>query len=100
MSAQHIEVIRFTVKEGSTDDQLLAAERAVRAGAIQRQAGYQGRELYRDADGSWLVIIRWDSKASGEAWGPVFKTLPEGRGFGSLLNFSKARQEQYSAVAV
>ena len=61
-------------------------------------SGYQGRDVYQDADGTWLVIIRWDDKASADAWTPIFMTLKEGQAFGGLLDFSSARQEHYTMV--
>ncbi|MBK9024839.1 MAG: hypothetical protein IPL69_12925 [Saprospiraceae bacterium] len=60
--------------------------------------GYQGRDVYQDTDGTWLIIIRWDDKESAEAWTPIFMTLKEGQAFGSLMDFSSARQEHYTLV--
>lgn len=94
---QYIEAVRFQLKANVEDAQLLDAERAVR-GVIQRQPGYQGRDLYKEGASSWFIVIRWDSKAAAEAWTPVFMGLPEGRAFGGLLDFAGARQEHFSRV--
>jgi len=67
-----------------------------RQGAIQKQAGCQGREVYQDITGAWLVVIRWENQAAAEAWTPVFVTLKEGQAFGVLLDFTSARQEHYT----
>ena len=92
----HVEVVRFTLNDGVTDDAVLAAENAIREGQIQDQPGYLGRDLYRDDTGAWLAVIYWDSKEASEAWSPVFNMLEEGQTFGSLLDFSRARQEHYT----
>ena len=98
VKSQYLEVVRFNLKAGVTTEQFLSAEKDIRSGAIQKQAGYQGRDIYQDADGSWLIILRWESKEAAEAWTPVFMTLKEGQAFGSLLDFSSARQEHYTLV--
>ena len=98
VKSQYLEVVRFNLKAGVTTKQFLSAEKDIRSGAIQKQAGYQGRDIYQDADGSWLIILRWDSKEVAEAWTPIFMTLKEGQAFGSLLEFSSARQEHYTLV--
>ncbi|MBK7214421.1 MAG: hypothetical protein IPH88_14200 [Bacteroidales bacterium] len=98
MKTQYIEVVRFNLKAGVTPDQLFKAEKDIRQGVIKSQPGYQGRELYQDADGTWLIIIRWDNKASADVWTSIFMTIKEGQSFGGLLDFSSARQEHYTLV--
>lgn len=95
---QYLEVVRFKLKAEVTKEQFLKAENDIRQGKIKTQAGYQGREVYQDADGTWLIIISWDSKEAAEAWTPIFMTLKEGQAFGGLMDFSSARQEHYTLV--
>ena len=98
VKSQYLEVVRFKLKADVTTEQFLKAESDIRNGAIKTQAGYQSRDVYQDTDGSWLVIIRWDDKASAEAWTPIFMGLKEGQAFGALMDFSSARQEHYTLV--
>ncbi len=98
VKSQYLEVVRFKLKSEVTTEQFLKAENDIRKGAIKIQTGYQGRDVYQDADGTWLIIIRWDDKASADAWTPIFMTLKEGQAFGSLMDFSSARQEHYTLV--
>jgi hypothetical protein len=98
IKTQYLEVVRFKLKAEVTTEQFLKAENDIRQGKIKTQAGYQGREVYQDADGTWLIIIRWDNKAAAEAWTPIFMTLKEGQAFGGLMDFSSARQEHYTLV--
>ena len=88
----------FGEKSEVTKEQFLKAENEIRVGKIKNQKGYQGRDVYQDTDGTWLIIIRWDDKESAEAWTPIFMTLKEGQAFGSLMDFSSARQEHYTLV--
>jgi hypothetical protein len=96
--SQYLEVVRFKLKSEVTAEQFLNAESDIRKGAIKTQAGYQGRDVYQETDGSWLIIIRWNDKASAEAWTPIFMGLKEGQAFGALMDFASARQEHYTLV--
>ena len=98
VKTQYVEVVRFKLKSDVTTEQFIKAENDIRRGVIKTQAGYQGRDVYQDTDGSWLIIIRWDDKVSADAWTPIFMTLKEGRAFGGLMDFSSARQEHYTLV--
>ena len=98
VKCQYLEVVRFKLKSNVTTKQFLNAESDIRKGAIKTQAGYQGRDIYQDTDSSWLIIIRWEDKASADAWMPIFMTLKEGQAFGGLMDFSSARQEHYTLV--
>ena len=98
IKTQYLEVVRFKLKADITPDQLFKAEKDIRQGVIKSQPGYQGREIYQDPDGTWLIIIRWDNKAAADAWTTIFMTLKEGQAFGGLLDFSSARQEHYTLV--
>lgn len=93
---QYIEVVKFSLKEGFTSDDFFQAEKDVRNSILKSQKGYQGRDVYQNQDGLWLIIIRWDSKEACDAWTPIFMTLNEGQRFASVMEFSSARQEHYS----
>jgi antibiotic biosynthesis monooxygenase (ABM) superfamily enzyme len=95
---QYLEVVQFKLKADVSTAQFLKAEDDIRNGAIRIQPGYQGRDVYQDTNGTWLIIIRWDNKAAADAWTPIFMTLKEGQAFGGLLDFSSARQEHYTLV--
>ncbi len=95
---QYLEVVRFKLKTEVTKEQFLKAENDIRVGKIKSQKGYQGRDVYQASDGSWLIIIRWDTKEDADAWTPIFTILQEGQAFGSLMDFSSARQEHYTLV--
>lgn len=97
-SKQYVEVGRFDLNPGVTAEAFLQAESDVRNGVITTQPGYQGREMYRDADGSWMVIIRWADREAAEAWTPIFMTSKEGQALASLLDFAGGRQEHYTLM--
>lgn len=63
-----IRINAITVPEGSGDE--LARRFAARAGAVDRQPGFEGFELLRPTDGrhTWLVVTRWRDEEAFRAW--------------------------------
>ncbi len=96
----YIEFAKFKLRAGVTDEAFLEAERNIRNGRIRQQQGYQGRELGKSENGEWLIIIRWESAADGEAWSPIFMQDPLGQAFAGCLDFSSMRQEHYTLLTV
>ncbi len=94
-----IEFGKLKLRAGVTDAQFLAAEGKIRTGRIRQQPGYEGREVGKDADGMWYVIIRWATKENAEAWTPVFMQDPDGQALASLLDFGNTRQEWFTTVS-
>ena len=59
-----VKINAITVPEDSGDE--LARRFAGRAGAVDRQPGFEGFELLAPTDGRnvWLVVTRWADEAS------------------------------------
>jgi predicted ester cyclase len=91
-----IEVATFRTKPGVGDAQLLAAEKAVRAGRIARMPGFISRELGKDGDGSWVVIMRFHTRAQVDAWLAEVKSVPEMREYGALLDTATMAMRSFS----
>ena len=89
---QYIQIAKFNLKTGISEEEFLNIEKEVRA-VISVQAGFLGRDLYKDETGSWLIFIKWENE-----WSATFKTLKEGQAFIDTMDFSTARQEQFTGV--
>ncbi len=63
-----VKINAITVPADSGDE--LARRFAGRAGAVDKQDGFEGFELFQPTDGrtTWLVITRWRDEASFQAW--------------------------------
>ena len=63
-----IKINAITVPSDSGDE--LARRFAARAGAVDKQEGFEGFELLKPTDDrtTWLVITRWRDEAAFEAW--------------------------------
>ena len=90
------QVAKFKLGAGVTEEQFLAVEAKMRAGRIRQQAGFEGREVGKDATGAWFVIMRWSDEAAAKAWTPIFMQDPDGQQFASMLDFPSMRQELFA----
>ncbi|HET9732513.1 MAG TPA: hypothetical protein VFP54_07550 [Acidimicrobiales bacterium] len=64
-----IEITRFRLAEGSTDEELLNAEAAAQARFYYRQPGLLRRTTARGAGRGWVDLVLWasaDHAAAGE----------------------------------
>ena len=63
-----IKINAITVPADSGDE--LARRFAARAGAVDKQDGFEGFELLKPADErtTWLVVTRWRDEESFQAW--------------------------------
>ncbi len=77
-----VKINAITVREGSGDE--LARRFAMRAGAVDHAAGFEGFELLQPNDERevWLVVTRWRDDESFDAWvsSPAFAHGHRGAG--------------------
>jgi heme oxygenase (mycobilin-producing) len=70
-----VRINAITVPADSGDE--LAKRFAARAGAVDKQDGFEGFELLKPTDGrtTWLVVTRWQDEESFLAWvhSPAFE---------------------------
>jgi heme-degrading monooxygenase HmoA len=94
-----IEVVRFRLAAGTDEKTFLAADRVAEEQYISRQPGFAGRETARADDGSWLVVIRWDSRDAAEAAIAGFADAPASKGFLTCVDPSSTTAECFSVIA-
>lgn len=92
---EFIEIAKFKLKPGFSDEQFLEAELEVRNGEIKSNKGYLGRELFKAENNEWVVILRFDSQDNMEAFLAVLKKeRPESlQRYASAIDFSSMRME-------
>ena len=81
---EHVEIVKYKLKEGFTDAQFIEAEKEVRNGSMKDVEGYIGRELYKSDENEWAMILRFKTKANMDAF---------------LLSLRKERPESFNAYA-
>ncbi len=72
MENQVIEITYFKPKEGISQEAFGARNFRVGVEYAARQAGFISRETGPDADGTWVIVVHWESlehaRASMERW--------------------------------
>jgi len=98
LKTQYVEVIRFKLKSEVTIEHFLKTESDISKGIINSQNGFQGRDVFQNKDGSWLIINRWENKASAASWKPIFLNLKSSKVINNLIDLSSSTQEYYTLV--
>lgn len=93
---EYIEIAKFKLKDGCTDRQFLDAEIAVRGGMIKSQKGFVSREISKDADGNWLMDMRFETKEEMDAWMVLLKQDPTMKMLGSMIDFGSMSMEFFT----
>lgn len=95
---EYIEIAKFKLKDGFTDEQFIEAEKILRAGEINQFKGYLGRELTKCDDGEWAIILRFDSKENMYNLLSSLKEIrPESfKPYASMIEFSTIRMEFFT----
>ena len=95
---EYTEIAKFKLKEGFTTEQFLDAEREVRAGIIKDAKGYISRELFKNSDNEWVILLRFDNKENLENFLASLKRELHAsfRNYASMIDFSTMRMEFYN----
>ena len=95
---EYIEIAKFRLKEGVTDEAFLQAEKTLREGEITTFEGYVGRQLYKDSENNWVIILKTTDKDAMDALLKRLKeNLPDSfKPYASMIDFSTMRMEFYT----
>lgn len=93
---EYIEIAKFKLKDGFTDQHFIEAEKSVRKGLIKTQKGFISRELSKDKDGFWLMDMRFDNKENMDTWFETLKQDPTMKVLGSMIDFPSVRMEFFT----
>ena len=92
---EYVEVARFKVRAGVSDEAFLDAERGVRAGMLKDFPGFLSRELHQTTHGEWMVVLRFADQPSMEALLKQLKAAPDAsfKTYGSLIDHATMRMD-------
>lgn len=94
MSQEIVELAQIRLAPGKTETDLLAASEEFQAAFLSGQDGFKGRDLVRRRDGTYVDIIRWQSKAQADA---VFQRAQSSEAAGqyfSVMQFDPDNMEE------
>ena len=94
----YVELAKYKLLPGADPNVLLEAEQAIQSQVGPKHQGYLGRELLRAADGSYVLIMRWENKESASAWNAALFASEAGRKLGSLVDPKSMSMEMLTTV--
>ena len=95
----YIEIAKFKLKEGFTDEQFIEAEKNVRNGLIKSQKGFISCETGVDADGTWVIVVHWETLADSEASMQKWATEASVDDFKEMIEPTSFRMGVYDSKA-
>lgn len=83
-AAEHVELAPFRPKAGVPEARLLAAVDAMQA-SLRKFPGFIRRETVRLDDGTWLDIVRWNSREAAKGALALAERSPQCQAFFGLI---------------
>lgn len=94
----HIELARYKLVAGADPNALAEAEAQIQTEVGPKHPGYLGRELFRTADGSFILLMRWENKQAASTWNGTLFASTAGQKLGSLVDPQSMSMETLTSV--
>lgn len=92
-----VEVVTMTLKDGVTAETFTPVDKAIEDEHVSKQPGFVSREVAA-SDGTWLVIVHWESTEAAQASMNTFADAPAASEFMSLIDASTMTMTRYDRV--
>lgn len=93
-----VELVRFSLVNGSTKSDFLVSNREVEAWVTQ-QPGFISRQLCLSEEGIWSDIVLWDSKENAKLAADLCMTQLGDSDFMRMIDFSSVLMSHQSLLA-
>jgi heme-degrading monooxygenase HmoA len=93
-----IELARYRLVPGADPEALAQAEQAIQSEVGPTHPGYLGRELLHAADGSYVLIMRWESEEASATWNKTLFASAAGQKLGPLVDRASMSLERLMPV--
>lgn len=97
------EIIEMTVKEGVNDEKFIKALDKLETEFHMKLKGYIDSEVFKGNDGTWFLIMHWESHELLMASGKEMRASEKTASFFQILDMSKLRvqfSEQIKAWSI
>ena len=81
-----IELAKYKLLPNADPKALAEVEQQIQTEIGPKHPGYLGRELFRAADGSFVLIMRWENQESATSWNATLFASQAGQKLGSLVD--------------
>ncbi len=93
-----VELARYRLVPGADPNALAAAEQTIQNEVGPKHPGYLGRELLQASDGSYVLIMRWESEQASATWNNTLFASEAGRSLGPLVDRASMSMEKLTTV--
>ena len=94
----YVELARYKLLPGADSKVLLETEKEIQREVGPQHPGYLGRELLHAADGSYVLIMRWENEETSGTWNNTLFASPAGQKLGSLVDPKSMSMEKLMSV--
>ena len=94
----YIELAKYKLLPGADPNNLMDVEQEIQREVGPKHPGYIGRELLRAADGSYVLIMRWENQESASTWNNTLFSSEAGRKLGALVDPKSMSMEKLTTV--
>jgi hypothetical protein len=91
-----VEVSQFRLVPGTDERAFLEAADETQRGFLANQDGFVGRDLLRGEEGSWMDIVRFETREAANAAFEAFTGHPAAKAFESMLDVSAVSVSHWS----
>jgi hypothetical protein len=95
-----IEVVRLRPASGVTEEEFLAASDRFEQDYMKTRPGFRRRTLLRGDDGSWAVLVDWDTEANAQASMDAFPHDPASAPFNAVLDPDLFEMKRYGVEKI
>lgn len=95
-AAKVIEIVTFSLKGHTTVPDFAKLDAAVEKQHVAKQPGFVGRHSAAGADGTWLVVVYWDSVEAADASMASFMDAAAAAEFVAALDGDTMAMTRYS----
>lgn len=94
----YIELAHYKLLADADPNMLADAEAQIQAEVGPKHPGYLGRELFRAADGSYVLLMRWENAEAASTWNGTLFASQAGQKLGTLVDRQSMSMEMLTTV--
>ncbi len=94
----YIELAKYKLLPGTDPNVLMDVEQEIQREVGPKHPGYIGRDLLRAADGSYVLIMRWENEESASTWNKRLFGSQAGQKLGSLVDPKSMSKENLTTI--
>ena len=94
----YVELARYRLLPGAHPKVLAEVEQEIQREVGPKHPGYLGRELMQAADGSYVLVMRWENEETAGTWNSTLFASPAGQKLGSLVDPKSMTMEKLISV--